>query len=123
MRTVPRGLTTAIATTTIFFALLAGLAAVDQLPAALLAGYGGLSLVAFAMYRADKTAAERGAWRIPEANLHFVDLVGGWPGGLVARRVFRHKTRKQPFRAFFWGTVASNCLALTWFVYDMPGLR
>jgi uncharacterized membrane protein YsdA (DUF1294 family) len=38
----------------------------------------------------------------------------GWPGALAARRVFRHKTTKQPFRTIFWGTVIANCVALAW---------
>lgn len=110
----------ALATATLFFALLVGLVALDQAPALLLALYGLLSVIGFAMYRADKTAAEQGAWRIPEANLHTVALLGGWPGALVARRVFRHKTRKQPFRTIFWGTVLANCVALAWLMYAMP---
>ena len=47
-------------------------------------------------------------------------LVGGWPGALVARRVFRHKTTKQPFRTIFWVTVIANCVALAWFVAAAP---
>jgi uncharacterized membrane protein YsdA (DUF1294 family) len=39
---------------------------------------------------------------------------------LVARRVFRHKTMKQPFRTIFWATVVANCVALAWFVYEAP---
>jgi uncharacterized membrane protein YsdA (DUF1294 family)/cold shock CspA family protein len=109
-----------LAIASLFFALLAGLVALGRVPALVMAPYALLSVVAFAMYRADKTAAERGAWRVPEANLHAVALLGGWPGALVARRVFRHKTKKQPFRTIFWGTVIANCLALAWVFYDMP---
>ena len=81
-----------------------------------------LSGVALAMYRADKNAAQRGGWRTPEANLHAVALLGGWPGALVARPFFRHKTTKEPFRTIFWCTVVANCLALAWFVYAAPAL-
>ena len=115
-----RGLPAALATTTVFVAVLVGLVALDQAPATLLLAYAVLSLAAFVMYRADKKAAEKGAWRTPEANLHVVALLGGWPGALVARRVFRHKTRKQPFRTIFWITVVANCTALAWFVYAAP---
>lgn len=120
MRTGTRGLPVALATATLFFAVLVGLVALDQAPVLLLAPYGLFSVVGFAMYRADKTAAERGAWRIPEAHLHAIALLGGWPGAMVARRVFRHKTTKQPFRTIFWGTVIANCVALAWFVYEAP---
>lgn len=74
--------------------------------------YALMSVLAFALYGADKAAARSGRWRTPEATLHLVALLGGWPGALAAQRVFRHKTRKQPFRAIFWCTVAANCLGL-----------
>lgn len=79
---------------------------------ALLCVYGALSAVAFVLYGLDKAAAERGARRTPEITLHLVSLLGGWPGALLGQRTFRHKTRKQPFRAVFWGTVVINCLGL-----------
>lgn len=46
--------------------------------------------------------------------------MGGWPGALVARRVFRHKTIKQPFRAIFWLTVVVNCVAVGLLVREAP---
>jgi uncharacterized membrane protein YsdA (DUF1294 family) len=76
--------------------------------------YLALSTIAFLLYGRDKSAAAHGRWRTPEATLHLVALLGGWPGALVGQRVFRHKTRKQPFQAVFWGTVVVNCLALAW---------
>jgi uncharacterized membrane protein YsdA (DUF1294 family) len=90
------------------------------LPATLLAAYGLLSAVAFLTYRADKGAAVRGAWRTPESTLHTLDLLGGWPGALVGRKVLRHKTTKQPFRTTFWLTVVANCGALVWFLVEAP---
>jgi uncharacterized membrane protein YsdA (DUF1294 family)/cold shock CspA family protein len=114
------GLPTALATAALFFTLLVGLLALNEVPAVLLAVYGLFSGIAFYLYGADKSAAEQGRWRTPESTLHTIALVGGWPGALVARRVFRHKTRKQPFRTIFWVTVIANCAALAWFVYDAP---
>ncbi|MEO5711575.1 MAG: DUF1294 domain-containing protein [Nocardioidaceae bacterium] len=110
----------ALASATLFFTLLVGLREMDELPVTLLAAYGLLSGLAFLMYGADKSAAEQGRWRTAESTLHTIALVGGWPGALVARRVFRHKTTKQPFRTIFWFTVIANCVALAWFVYEAP---
>lgn len=110
----------ALATAALFFALLSGLLVLGEVPVMLLAAYGLFSGVAFLMYGADKSAAEQGRWRTAESTLHTIALVGGWPGALVARRAFRHKTTKQPFRTIFWGTVIANCVALAWFVHEAP---
>ena len=114
------GIPLALASAALFFALLVGLLGLDEVPVMLLVAYGLLSGVAFVMYGADKSAAARGSWRTSESSLHTIALAGGWPGALVARRVFRHKTTKQPFRTIFGGTVIANCVALAWFVYTAP---
>lgn len=72
----------------------------------------GISIALFVTYATDKSAAQRGAWRTSEASLHLLALLGGWPGALVAQQVFRHKTKKQPFRTIFWLTVVGNCASL-----------
>ncbi|WP_332675700.1 cold shock and DUF1294 domain-containing protein [Aromatoleum sp.] len=73
------------------------LIASGRLPMLLVAGIVGMSLVAFVMYSVDKRRAERDAWRIPESNLQFVGLAGGWLGALAAQRLFRHKSSKPPY--------------------------
>lgn len=33
------------------------------------------------------------------------ELLGGWPGALIAQQKFRHKTRKVSFQVVFWAIV------------------
>ncbi len=66
-----------------------------------------LSVVSFAMYAIDKRRAVRNrdgvrTRRIPERTLHLIDLAGGWPGGLIARGVCRHKTDARAKARFVW---------------------
>lgn len=66
-------------------------------PVWVLAAYLMLGAVSFGVYGFDKRAARRGEWRVTEASMHGIDLIGGIAGGLVAQLAFRHKTRKQGF--------------------------
>lgn len=56
-----------------------------------------LNLWTMVCFWQDKQRAVAGERRIPESNLLGLALVGGSPGALLARRLFRHKTRKEPF--------------------------
>ena len=67
-----------------------------------------LSVVCFAVYAVDKSAARKGTRRVPERILLTLGFFGGWPGGLIAQRALRHKTRKQPFRTHFVLTVVAS---------------
>ena len=71
-----------------------------------------LNLLTFFTYALDKSAAQRGTWRTRESHLHLLALLGGWPAAWWAQQWLRHKSRKQDFRAVYWGTVVLNCAAL-----------
>lgn len=65
-----------------------------------LAGLAWLAVANLAAWRAfalDKHASVRGKRRIPERTLLWHAALGGAPAMLVARRMLRHKTRKEPF--------------------------
>jgi uncharacterized membrane protein YsdA (DUF1294 family) len=64
-----------------------------------LAGYLLVAnLLAFTAFGLDKRRALNGDWRIPERKLLLLATLGGWVGAKLAQRLFRHKSRKQPFR-------------------------
>jgi uncharacterized membrane protein YsdA (DUF1294 family) len=81
---------------------------------ALLAYLAGVNLATFFAYLYDKSVAASGTglWRVPEAVLHLLALVGGTPGAFAGQRLLRHKTRKEGFRAWFWIIVAIQVAAV-----------
>jgi uncharacterized membrane protein YsdA (DUF1294 family) len=54
----------------------------------------------------DKQRAVAGQRRVPEADLLGLAFIGGSPGALLARHVFSHKTRKQPFSTWLFVIIA-----------------
>ena len=83
-----------------------GLALLERGLVWVLLAYPLVSLFSFCQYWMDKQSAQKGRWRTPENSLHIAELLGGWPGALVAQQVFRHKTRKASFQLVFWAIVA-----------------
>jgi uncharacterized membrane protein YsdA (DUF1294 family) len=78
--------------------------------AALVALYLVSSSASFIAYGVDKSAAGTTRRRMRESTLHWLAVVGGWPGAMLAQRVFRHKTQKKSFRRVFWITVIVNVI-------------
>lgn len=76
-------------------------------PLAWLAGASVSTLLAFGW---DKSAARRGATRVPERVLLGLALAGGSPGALVAMPLFRHKTVKGSFRLALLGVLVVQLL-------------
>ena len=92
------------------------------LPLLVLAIYTATSLLTFILYWSDKRAAENGTQRTPESTLQLLSLVGGWPGGLFAQRIFRHKSTKKSFQLVYWLTVFFN-IAVLFVITSPPGQR
>ncbi len=57
----------------------------------------GINVVAFLAFFADKAKAKLHRWRIPEATLLMLCVLGGSVGGLLGMLLFRHKIRKPAF--------------------------
>jgi uncharacterized membrane protein YsdA (DUF1294 family) len=60
----------------------------------------------------DKQRALAGERRIPESDLLGLAVIGGSPGALIARRLFRHKTKKEPFSTQLFLIIALQLGAL-----------
>ena len=56
-----------------------------------------INLIAFALMGIDKRKAIKGAFRIPEATLFIIAIIGGSIGSIAGMYTFRHKTRHFNF--------------------------
>jgi uncharacterized membrane protein YsdA (DUF1294 family) len=81
---------------------------IDVLPDALTIVFILMSVITFIVYAMDKSAAKHGRWRTKERTLHFLALIGGWPGAFLAQRMLRHKSKKIAFKRIYWLTVFLN---------------
>ena len=57
-----------------------------------------LNVLTFILYGIDKRRARNGEWRIPEAVLLGLAVIGGSIGALVGMETWHHKTRHLKFR-------------------------
>lgn len=77
--------------------------------------YWILSLLTMFLYGIDKAHAATHRWRVPEIYLHLTELLGGWPGALIAQNDFRHKTRQSVYLWILRGIIAIHVMA--WIIY------
>lgn len=57
-----------------------------------------INIICFIVFAVDKKRSRRNQWRISEATLLLLSLIGGSLGGILSMRLFRHKTGKRKFR-------------------------
>lgn len=56
-----------------------------------------VNIIGFAIMGIDKKKAQKRAFRIPEATLFLIALIGGSLGSIIGMHTFRHKTRHWYF--------------------------
>ncbi len=56
-----------------------------------------INIIGFLAMGIDKLKAQKGWWRIPEATLMTLCLLGGGIGTIAGMYTFRHKTKKLKF--------------------------
>ena len=98
-------------------ALAVGSFAIHKLHPAIFLVYLVMSVVTIVVYAMDKHKAANGKWRIPEATLHLLELLCGWPGAMLAQVTIRHKNAKVPFQLVFWAMLVINTVVLAFFLF------
>ena len=58
----------------------------------------GINVLTFVVYGVDKWNAKQGKWRISEATLLMLAVVGGTIGALLGMQVWHHKTKHLKFK-------------------------
>ncbi len=79
------------------------------------------SILAWILFYIDKQRATRREWRIPESTLLAAAFLGGSLGAKFGQRLFRHKTKKQPFAFLLNLIVVGHVLLLAAFVVFVLG--
>ena len=77
-----------------------------------------INIVGFAIMGIDKRKAIKRAFRIPEATLFIVALIGGSAGSILGMQVFRHKTRHW---YFVFGMPAILAIQIALLVFLLTG--
>ncbi|MES0828062.1 DUF1294 domain-containing protein [Ruegeria sp. SCP11] len=68
-----------------------------------------LTLLAFGW---DKLRARRRKRRFPEQKLLWLAMLGGSPGAVLGRWIFRHKTRKRRFSVWLFGIFGAQACVI-----------
>ena len=58
----------------------------------------GINVLTFLIYGIDKWKAKRGSWRISEATLLMLAVIGGSIGAWLGMKVWHHKTMHKKFK-------------------------
>lgn len=75
-----------------------------------------INALTYALYAQDKSSARQRRWRTPEATLHLMSLLGGWPAAFLAQRQLRHKNRKSGFQIIYVASALLNIAGLYWYL-------
>lgn len=103
-----------------FVGALATLVAMGKLHWLIPTVYVIASLLTFCVYAFDKSAAMNRRWRTSEDTLQTLSLCGGWPGALIAQRLFHHKSTKASFQGTFWFIVILHLAAVVGLAMRIP---
>lgn len=75
-----------------------------------------VNAAAFLSMLVDKFNARNNLWRVPEATLLFLAVIGGSVGSLIGMYTVRHKTRHLKFTLGIPVILALQIAALIWYL-------
>ena len=73
-----------------------------------------INIITFMMYGIDKLKAKKGKWRISEATLLLMAVIGGSIGAWAGMRIWHHKTMHKKFQ---YGIPAIIIMQISLMVY------
>ena len=76
-----------------------------------------INVVAFFMYGLDKWKAKRSKWRIPEATLLGLAVLGGSIGAWLGMKVWHHKTLHKKFKFGVPAIIIVQIALIGYFLY------
>ena len=74
-----------------------------------------INFFTFLAYGRDKHLAKNKEWRIPEVQLHTLELLGGTIGAICGQKFFHHKYKKKSYMATFFATIVIQ-LGIIYFI-------
>ena len=76
-----------------------------------------VNCIAFAMYGIDKVLAKAGKFRISEAALIWIAILGGSVGALLGMFIFHHKTQKKKFLIVIPAILLIHISLAVWYIF------
>ena len=77
-----------------------------------------INILTFAVYGIDKWKARQGSWRISEATLLMLAVIGGTIGALLGMQVWRHKTMHLKFKYGLPLILLAQIALMIWLITD-----
>ncbi len=76
-----------------------------------------MNVVTFFMYGVDKWKAKRSKWRVSEAVLILMAVLGGSVGAWLGMKAWRHKTQHKKFRYGLPFILVAQIAIVIWIAY------
>ena len=75
-----------------------------------------INVITFLIYGIDKWKAKQGSWRISEASLLILAVIGGSIGALLGMKVWHHKTMHKKFQFGIPMIIVAQIALVIWII-------